>query len=697
MPAKSLSNAPATAASTVAFPALIPEPQLITYLAGVVQSPGAVDLCINAPGLEDEDSCGRFQGLVGTGEYVVQADMSEEFAPDEVPEEALDEAYQLDIMTDRAVLTARTEAGIRWGLITLADVLKAIPRHGSIPVARIIDWPTLRTRGVFMEDKWGPDLMELDDWKAFIDYLAARKMNNLGIGIYGCWRTRQYDGKWTEWLMTPVPDHPELKREWTIRWYSPEKNAEQQITYLPPIFEKDFFGDIVAYGQKRGVEVIPYVNSLGHNTLIPRMMPQFAAKNEAGEPQEFGYCVSNPDLIKFVTRWYQHIYEKYLKPNGVHTFHIQLDEVGREFCQCSDCSKLPMEQQLKDYTITLVKHLVSVGVQNVVIYNDQFTRHLGKNTLDQEFMQRLRDEGIYDNVIIDWWAYNNAHTYPDTHPENGLGLRAWVKPMTCYFNWSVWDARQRNIAVMLEVGHREGAEGAASYSVYDPAWALEFDALAEYSWNFRGAGPIHRFETKWAQMRADDDVLEAIRWMDAAADGRRLRTLSYYTYTYEREGKAWPRPYPEEALAEFAHETEAIAFMAHAGARARTLLDSRSDEISRSLIPEAARIEAYGVMFSLLTDLWTAIAARKLEPADARAYAPKVQEALAAVTEAMSLIEQNKLAYLIPAYMRDMSVLREYLVQLADDVAEVVDGKRQWSEVRFSVAKNIAQRENEMA
>jgi hypothetical protein len=262
---------PATAASAACFSPIIPEPQLTSRFAGAVQSPGKVEL--NMP--------------------------------------------------ERAVLTARSAAKARWGLITLADVLRAIPAAGSIP--------------------------------------AARKLNNLGIGLYGDWRRRQYDGKFTEWIMTPVPDQPELKREWTIRWYSPEKGGEQEITYLPPIFEKDFFGDIVAYSQNKGVEVVPYVNSLGHNTLIPRLISEFAAKNEAEEPQEFGYCPSNPNLIAFVTGWYQHIYEKYLKSSGVHTLHIQMNEVGRNFCRCPECSKVPMEQLLKDYAVTIIKHLMSVG------------------------------------------------------------------------------------------------------------------------------------------------------------------------------------------------------------------------------------------------------------------------------------------------------------------------------------------------
>jgi len=683
-------QAPSTAAGAKAFPRIIPEPQLVTLYSSAVQRPQALDVSQFDP--NERKATERIAEHLRAAGYDLIVEVNDDFAPEEVPPGALDEAYELEILPYRARLIARSDAGVRWGLTTLRDVLAAIPPSGSIPAARILDWPTLKTRGIFMEDKWGPDLMKLDDWKALIDFLAERKMNNLGIGLYGCWCI-QYDGQITEWLMTPVPDHPELKREWTIRWYSPDEDGEREITYLPPIFEQDFLGDIVAYGCERGVEVIPYVNSLGHNTLIPRMIPDFAAKNEDGEPLGLGYCLSNPDLIEFVTGWYQYIYEKYFKPHGVHTFHIQMDEVGKDFCRCPKCSNASMEEMLKDYAITLVKHLVSVGVENVVIYNDQFTRHLGKNTLDEAFMQRLRDEGIFDHIVIDWWAYNNATTYPDVHPKNGRGLRAWVKPMTCYFNWARWDPRQCNVAVMLELGHREGAEGAASYSVFDPAWTLEFDALAEYSWNFRGAGPIHQFEEKWAQVRADGDVLEATRWLDRAADTGLLPPLCYYTYTYKRPNKPWPRQYPLEPLEEFGDRTEDIAFLAEAGARARHLLEGRSDDISLNLAAEAARIEAHGAAFGAMADAWEVAQDRKGDATDAVIAGLQIESALEVVTEAMAIIEQNKPAYLVPSYMRDMSVMHEFLGRLIADLDEVADGKRKWGDVHWFVEQNIAQRE----
>ncbi len=679
---------PASANAARRFPRIIPEPQHVELYAGGVQRPARREMPVGSDPVEEPYAQMVAEALRGM-DYAVQVSVDDAFAPAEIPQEALDEAYELVIGAEGATLTARSRQGVRWGLITLRELLTRIPEGGAIPAAKIVDWPMLRTRGVFIEDKWGPDLMELDDWKRLIDYLVERKLNNLGIGLYGCWCV-QYDGTITEWINVPVPGHPELKREWTIRWYSPSDDEEKEITYLPRIFEQDFFGDIVAYGRERGVEVIPYVNSLGHNTLIPRLIPEFAAKTEDGEPEQFGYCLSNPAVHEFVKGWYGHIYETYLKPHGVHTFHIQLDEVGSGFCRCEKCRQTPNERMFQDWAMTLAKHLISLGVQNVVMYNDQFTRHM--SAWDEAFVERLRDEGLIDHVIIDWWWYSNESINPQADPKMGYGVRSWVKPMTCYYNWSRWDPRQRNVEKMLQRAHTERAEGAASYSVFDPAWGLEFDALAEYAWNNRGAGPVHLFEEKWAQVRGDGDLLEARRLLDRAAQTPGFGPIWYYAYTYRRPDKPWPRRYPLEALEAVADLGEDLLMLREAGERVRLLLQGRSDDLSRSMMAEAARLQCHGHAFHAMVQVFNAARGAAHDRPDPMCLAAQIDDARAAVVDAMAVMETHKPHYLVPSCLRDMSVVHEFLGFLGRQLAEVAEGSREWSGIEWFIENEIAQR-----
>jgi len=80
-------------------------------------------------------------------------------------------------------------------------------------------------------------------------------------------------------------------------------------------------------------------------------------------------------------------------------------------------------------------------------------------------------------------------------------------------------------------------------------------------------------------------------------------------------------------------------------------------------------------------------------PISAHAALPEVETAIEIVEEAMLSIEESKPHYLVPSCLRDMSVLHEFLSQLAGDLQQVIDGGREWSAVRWFVHRNIAQRD----
>jgi len=668
------------------FPEIIPEPRLLTLCGGAAPRPSGLRLTEAPP--EAKQEAARLLARVGAGDYPLTLRLEPDFAIPEAPSWALDEAYALDLFAPGATLRARTPAGLRWGLMTLAQVLEQAPWEG-FPAASILDWPSMRTRGIFTENKWGPDLMTPEDWRGVIDYLAERKCNNLGVGIYGCWCV-QYDGRITEFLMAPVPGHPELQTPKTIRWFSPAQGKWQEMDYLPRMFEQDFLGEVVAYGQERGVTVIPYVNSLSHNTLVPRLLPALSARDEAGRPLAGGgYCLSNPETLRFVTSWYETLFKRCFAPHGVRTFHIQMDEVYDEFCRCPDCRRRPREEMLQDYAVALVSHLVGAGVETVVMYNDQFTRHM--QALDERFFKKLKEAGVYAHLVVDWWWYDNRRLDASIHPALGRGLRSWVKPMTCYFNWSRYQPHHGNIALMLEMGHAEGAEGVASYSVFDRAWGFDFDLLAEYAWNFRGAGPVHRFRQKWAA-RMGAEVLQALDLLDAAVAEPAWGSLPYYGYTYPRKEGPVIRPYPEEALLNLEGKGERLQAVATAAARAVSLLEGQEGDCARNLLAEAARVEGLASAFAALVAIREAIAGGSPAGCTGADLLSHADRARAALTWAMRLIEQHKPAYLVPSYLRDLSVLYEFLEQLAADLAGAGQGKRPWADVRWHVAVPVAQR-----
>ena len=97
-----------------------------------------------------------------------------------------EEAYSIELRRAGGTLQAATLAGAYLGCQTFYHLLS----DEVLPDARIADWPDLRYRGLYIESKWGPDLMTLADWQEMIDDLARMKFNSVGIGVYGCWNVQ---------------------------------------------------------------------------------------------------------------------------------------------------------------------------------------------------------------------------------------------------------------------------------------------------------------------------------------------------------------------------------------------------------------------------------------------------------------------------------------------------------------------------
>jgi len=665
------------------------------------QLAGTAEWILSAAGLQ----------LAAQGSAAIELRLAppEELDFTDVPPDSRDEYYELEVCRDGATVAATGARGVLWGVQTLADLCRSGGGGAAVPSRRIRDWPDLAHRGLFVESKWGPDRMTLADWCLLVDRLATVKMNTLGIGLYGCWGSCRYEDQPTEFLMVPVPGHPELKTEKHLRWYSPAAAAWRCESYLPPLFEGDFLGDIVAYASRRGVTVIPFVNSLGHNTMIPREFPEVSARDPDGTPRRVGYCLSSPQTRDFLEAFYGSIIDRYF-PDGAELFHIQLDEVWPDFadlddthlrvdpwCQCPGCSARPREEQLQEYVVWLVRMLVAKGVDQVVVWNDQLTRHM--DALDTGFVEALREAGVADHLILHWWWYSNEALNDRTRVAIGreLGLPGWVAPMTCYFNWAYYSPTLQNIEMMMRMGHDEGGEGAVAYSVHDPGWADHEMLLATYAWNFEDAGSRDEEVARWARTRFGQrapQYLEALSSVRLAATRPAVSPCYYYRYTYCREEGPWPRPYPAEALDSLSGLNEAgpdqLREAADHARRALAVFQQLAtepgltdDDVAnlRSLTGVAARLHGLASVFAWLCDLQRASRTSSLEEITASSCG----QIRAGLVADMASMEQHMPSWLVPSALMGLSPLVAYLDQLEGDLAEVSAGSRELADIRWHV------------
>lgn len=496
-----------------------------------------------------------------------------------------DQAYRITVNKNGITLTGYGEAGAYYAVTTLLQIVTVEDNVVYIPEVKVLDYPDLRTRGHFLETRYGSNLMKLEDWCAVIDDMVTMKHNQLTVSLYGCWCV-QYDGVVSEYVYIPIPKYPLIKSDVIKKYYSPKRGAWINEVVPVPMAEEDFFGKLVAYGKSKGVEVLPLWNSYGHNTLIPRMYPE-VAPIVGGEPSRIGFCVSSEKTYELLFDIYDHIIDSYLAPNGVKSFHIGLDEVREEravdaenpdklyspWCECPECAKLTNQEKTIRHAIRLISHLKSRGMENVYLYNDLLTRMFKDPTV---FYNALKEADLLDVAVIDWWTYTDleklllkAGVVTTTFPE--LGIRSVVKPWNSYYHWNLSRDVVDNVYLLTKIANRDkNTEGLMSYAAWDRTCDINHVAMADYSWSFERVGCTDEFRRLYAYRKFPNSKKQAERAFmhykeltTQAPDANHLPTpempyvansvfmkqvLAYYPYCYYRYGRDYPQNFPGEPM-----------------------------------------------------------------------------------------------------------------------------------------------------
>lgn len=602
-----------------------------------------------------------------------------------------EEAYCLELGVEGGQLVAAGAAGIFAGCQTLRQLLHRQP--STLPALRIVDWADFRYRGLYVESKWGPDLMTLADWRDLIDYMAALKFNSLGIGVYGCWVV-QYGGQTTEFMLLPFPDHPQLTTPKTLRYYTPSTQSWQTLDYLPRMATEDFFGEVVAYAKASNITIRPHFNAPGHNTLIPRAYPEVSAQAADGIPLGYGFCLTNPRTDELLFALYDSVIERYLRPNGIDWFHIGLDEVTgymgidpnkpfevlEPWCHCPRCREQSNAHLLQSYAVRVCAHLKEQGINHITLWNDGLDRLGG---LTAEFGQMLDGAGIRENVVVQWWRYQE----PTLIPRPELGLRAWVTPMAGYWSNLFTQSYTSNIYPMLLHGHRADAEGADAYCIYDPAFDRNYVCLAQYAWNQRSSEDLYQFKSRYAQAKLGawldpalaaeafakyDQVFDDMAWTETVLD-----SLLYYWHTYPaaRQRGRYPFSVVADLLDEHLRLRGALGrLVAHAKA-ARALFVQANQQANDPLLDEyraeCDKVIGIWAVFATLVQVGqryrrAAEAGNDVSSSTAQlaALEPLLAQARTDLLTVLADLEQVKAPYLRPQILRDLSILLVYIDEL---------------------------------
>lgn len=221
-----------------------------------------------------------------------------------IPESA--EGYTLLISRNGADISARGEAGLFYGLQTLAQLMTDSRELGiAIPAMKITDWPAIDYRAVHWDNKHHLDRAEY--YYRQIDRLASYKINAV------IW---EIDDK------LHYESHPEIG--------SPNALSKQEVLAIS------------RYARDRQIAISPLVQGLGHASYI--LKHHWELRENPASDWEF--CPSNPLTYEFLFDLYRDALEampfgRYLHVGGDEITAIGIDQ------RCRQTGKTPFELQME--------------------------------------------------------------------------------------------------------------------------------------------------------------------------------------------------------------------------------------------------------------------------------------------------------------------------------------------------------------
>lgn len=597
-----------------------------------------------------------------------------------------DEAYAISITEKGAKLVSSTERGSYYAAVTLAELLEVRGNGVYLPILELVDYPKFSKRGVMVESRYN-DFMTLDDWKAAVDDFAKLKLNKMEVAVYGCW-SMQYDGKRTEHQYIPFKSIPEFNNPKAIKFYSVKAGEWVNIPETQPnMYKEDFLGEVIAYGKKKNVEVFPLFNSLGHNTLLPRVMPEISAKDADGNPMHNGFCTSCEKTYETLFTLYDELIDRYLAPNGITSFAVGLDEVtDAAFCKCPECAKKEKQDIFINHAIRLLKYLKGKGMKEVYVYNDMFFYTF--DNLDEKLAQRFKDAGVYDIMVLDWWNYGASVDFFRglAHKINRSFEKSIIRPMSGYWHWQGWSDYTQNIAECAVAVEQHDFDGMISYSSYEPCLDYNYTYLSEACWS--PVGDEERayvdFAGKYFKRSYPDNSEEALgAWMHIR---HRLHPFNYtekppansefaqYSYSYKKADMDYPRNHIAEIIAKIDGDPDRyLTYLKELRARSAKALEffaspkAASSHLNENIVATINEQYTYSSECLTLYRIYKESPTGTLSNAEIKA---SVKELIRARKAHMLIVENSRLESIRHQTLRMMTINLEYLWEMLAKIEE---------------------------
>ena len=205
-----------------------------------------------------------------------------------------EEGYFCDI-SDKCVIKAETDTGVRWGTVTVLQILSG---ECSLPCGQIRDYPLYQVRG------FGIDVarkaVSLETLYAMMETMSYYKMNDLAVHL------NDNSILSTSGLADTV-EHA-MTADSAFRLESDIANESGQcLTSEEYSYTKEEFNQFIETAKTYGVTVVPEIDTPAHSLSITKLYPDYALTGRAESVDQID--LDNADAVALVKTIWQEALE----------------------------------------------------------------------------------------------------------------------------------------------------------------------------------------------------------------------------------------------------------------------------------------------------------------------------------------------------------------------------------------------------
>lgn len=357
-------------------PVIIPKPLEMTVNSGNFKLVDGIPICYTTK-IDKADDVASYAAeflKTSTGfSLPLKADGTESQAIifEKSNDQMKEEEYELVVDTASVHIKASTKKGLFYGFVTLLQLFpteiycqKVQKEEWLAQAVTIHDYPRFEWRGLMVD--CARHFFDHNIIKRLLGYMALHKLNVFH------WHLIDDQG----WRIE-IKKFPFLTTVGSVRDESPkpwDREHTDGKQYGPFFYTQEQIRDIVAYGKRLGITILPEIEMPGHCRSGLAGYPQYTCANLDFKPLSTWsanlevYCPGNDETFGFIKEIFSEVFElfdsKYI--------HVGGDEVDKtRWKSCSKCQSLMKKEGIKN-----VEALQSWFTKQISDYIDSQGRHM---------------------------------------------------------------------------------------------------------------------------------------------------------------------------------------------------------------------------------------------------------------------------------------------------------------------------------